>query len=240
METKASVRDSFAFGWNTFKQRPGILIGGPVLLLAVTYAILFVVMMVAGVAGFGALLAGGASKENLMPLILGGGALFIAALVIAIVVCTLSMMGLISFFLKAHDSVAGVALRDLVRTKPFWKFLGAYILVNIVTQIGMSLFVIPGLIAAILLAFVPYLILDKGLGVFASFKESFTIVKDNFLTVVLLALAIIALNIVGALLLLVGLLVTMPVSMLAMAHAYRMMSAHPVVAQAPAPAPMMP
>lgn len=227
MNTSLSIKECLRFGWNTFKTRPGILIGGPLLLTLLGYAVMFGIFTVLGVTGFTA--AFFMSPDNLLAFMAGGAVLLTVAMALMIIVGTFIMMGILSFFLKAHDDIAGLRLRDLKRMRPFWTFLGAYLLVNIATQIGSALFIIPGLLVAIFTVFVTYLILDKNLGVFASIKRSVEIVSRNFLTVVLLLLALIAVNILGLLALVIGLFVSIPVSMLAMVHAYRTLSATEMV-----------
>ena len=69
-----------------------------------------------------------------------------------------------------------------------------------------------------------YLVMDRGLGVTESLKESRRITYGNRLKLLLLGLALVGINIVGFFLLIVGLLVSIPVSMLAGVHAYRTLS----------------
>jgi len=80
---------------------------------------------------------------------------------------------------------------------------------------------VPGIILALAFIFSSYLIVDKGKGPIEAMKESWRITKGHWWKLFLLVLAIIGLNILGFILLLVGLLVTIPVSMIALSHAYR-------------------
>ncbi len=120
-----------------------------------------------------------------------------------------------------------------------------------------SAFVIPVLIVGVLalawlvyararLTFVEYLVLDAGKGPMEAVKDSFRITQWSVGKLVLFMFALGILNILGALALLVGLLVTIPVSILATAHLYRTFYAAaptPVVPLAPAapdsPAPIV-
>lgn len=241
MENTVSAMDSFAFAWKAFTERPLMLIGGLLLVIAIVYGVMFlltlamvplVILLAGGVAGAASV----SNATGITALFAAFGLVGLVAALVGIVIGTLAAMSIISFFLKAHDDLANLALKDLVRTHPFWKMLGATLLVAIVTQIGLLLFVLPGIIAAFFLMFVSYLILDKGVGIFAAFGESIAIVKDHFLELLLLMLGVIAANIAGALLLGLGLLVSVPVSLLAVAHAYRVASRHPIVVSSPAPA----
>lgn len=71
------------------------------------------------------------------------------------------------------------------------------------------------------LAFVEYLVVDTGRGPVHAIKESFRMTQGHVGRLALLMLAFALINIGGAIVLFVGLLVSIPVTILAMAHAYR-------------------
>lgn len=196
---KIAIGASIKFGWETFKRRPGILIGG--------FALAAVIAMV-----FSAVLDTKGMELSLITVLMS-----LASMVIGVFV----EMGLTMFFLKAHDAVDGVSINHLWNPKPFWKYVGGKILTSIIVLIGFVLLIIPGIIAALGLMFVTYLIVDRHMNPIDAIKESWRITKGHKWELFLLALALIGLNIVGFLLLLVGLLVTVPVSMLAVVHVYR-------------------
>ena len=88
-----------------------------------------------------------------------------------------------------------------------------------------------GLIAvAIFAVFTYHNVVDKGMNAWAAFTSSFSLVGKNFGAVFLLELALLGINVVGALLCGLGLFVTIPLSLLAMAYAYRRLTGGPVVA----------
>ncbi|GAA4701246.1 putative membrane protein [Promicromonospora umidemergens] len=88
-----------------------------------------------------------------------------------------------------------------------------------------------GLIAvAIFAVFTYHNVVDKGMNAWAAFTSSFALVGKNFGAVFLLELALLGINVVGALLCGLGLFVTIPLSVLAMAYAYRRLTGGPVVA----------
>ncbi|HWO07470.1 MAG TPA: DUF975 family protein [Candidatus Paceibacterota bacterium] len=195
-----SVGESIKFGWETFKKRPWILIGGFVLAMAIS-----------GVAS--AVLAPAEDAPmGFVPFLM-----MLASAVIGLFV----EIGLVTFALRAHDRVEAVSINDLWNPAPFWRYLGGQILVGIIVIIGFILLIVPGIIAALGLVFTSYLIIDKGRGPIEAMKESWRITKGHRWQLLLLVLAVAGLNVIGFFLLLVGLLVTVPVSMLAMIHAYR-------------------
>lgn len=149
---------------------------------------------------------------------------WIAAVVLFLVSLALSTlidMGLTAVTLRAHDDVAHVSFHDLWHPKSFLNYLGMSIIVGILTFIGFILLIVPGVILALMFAFTKFLVIERDLHPIAAMKESARITKGSRVTLLLLALAIIGLNALGLIALFVGLLVTLPVSMLAWAHAYR-------------------
>ena len=88
-----------------------------------------------------------------------------------------------------------------------------------------------GLIAvAIFAVFTYHNVVDKGMNAWAAFTSSFSLVGKNFGAVFLLELALFGINIAGALLCGLGLFITFPLSLLAMAYAYRRLTGGPVAA----------
>ncbi|HEX2792708.1 MAG TPA: DUF975 family protein [Candidatus Paceibacterota bacterium] len=195
---KLSVQETITFGWNTFRKRPWIFVG--------VVAILFLVQLASG-------MLSSAFGED-------GAGSFIG-FVLTMAIGLLIGMGLISFFLKAHENVEAVTLKDLWHPRPFLTFLGTSILVWILVVVGLILLIVPGVIAAIALMFATYLVIDRGLGPIPALKESARLTKGNRWKLFLLSIALGLMNVVGMLLLFVGLFVTVPVSLLASAHAYR-------------------
>jgi uncharacterized membrane protein len=140
---------------------------------------------------------------------------------ISVVVSLLVSIGLTTFALRAHDNIETVQIADLWNPAPFWRFLGAHILSALVVFAGFLLLIIPGIIAAIGLGFVAFLVVDRGAGPVDALKESWRITKGHKWQLLLLGLALVGINIIGVLLLGIGLFASVPITMLAGAHAYR-------------------
>ena len=131
---------------------------------------------------------------------------------------------------------ARVALASLHNTVPEWEellefsqyreALVATILQIIITSVGFVLLIIPGIIAAVGLAFTTLLIVDKKLTAVEALKESWRITKGNRLQIFILLIVLILINMLGAILLFIGLLVSVPVSLLAIAGAYNALKSH--------------
>lgn len=205
-----SIGDCISFGWETFKKRPGILIGA-FLLTAILPSIP------------GILVPGPDITPGELPP--PPTAAQVIASIVSVLIGIFAAIGATTFALRAHDDVAHVSLSDLWNPQPFWRFVGAHILAGIGIVVGLMLLVVPGIILALGLLFVPYLVVDRAAGVTEALKESWRITKGHKWQLFLFGLTLLGLNLLGAIALIIGLLVTVPISWLAVVHAYRTLSA---------------
>lgn len=203
------------FGWETFKKRPWFFIGVNLFLIIISEVSSQI-----------------ASTATTPEWDFTGVALF---LVDFLVVQVLVFMGTTAFFLKAHDNAEKTTLGDTWAPQEYWKFLGAYLLTVILVVGGLILLVVPGIILGMVLYFTLFPVIDRGLGPLQALSESARITKGHRWQLFLFSLAFLGLNILGLLALVVGLLVTIPVSWLAMAHVYRTLE-HSASEIAPVPA----
>ncbi|MDP3972807.1 MAG: hypothetical protein Q8P61_07870, partial [Candidatus Nanopelagicales bacterium] len=104
------------------------------------------------------------------------------------------------------------------------------VIMSIATAIGYMLCIIPGLVVMFFGHFFIFFILDKGMGAVEAIKASVSFVNKNLGTLFGLFLAVLAAYIVGALICGVGLLVAIPVSIIAQAFAYRKLNGEEVAA----------
>jgi len=81
--------------------------------------------------------------------------------------------------------------------------------------------VIPGIIWAIKFQYFSYLMVDRGMGPIDALKESAKITEGVRTNLFFLKLLLVVINIVGMLFFVVGLLVTIPISIMAEAYVYR-------------------
>ncbi len=98
------------------------------------------------------------------------------------------------------------------------------IIVGIATMIGFILLIIPGLIVMFLTWYALPFALDHNQDAITAIKSSYELTSKHFGSLFLLALACVGLNIVGAILCLVGLLVTIPITLIASTYAYRVLT----------------
>ena len=201
-----SIGDCIRFGWETFKKRPGILIGAFVL-----------TMLIPSIPG---ILFPSPEVMPGVPPPPPTNAALIAALA-SLVLGIFTAMGMTTLALRAHDDIANVTIGDLWNPQPFWRFLGAQFLVAIIIFVGLLLLIVPGIIAALGLLFVLYVVIDRGAGPINALKESWRITNGNKWQLFLFGLALMGLNLLGLLALVIGVLVTAPITWLAVTHAYR-------------------
>jgi uncharacterized membrane protein len=201
-----SIGDCIQFGWETFKKRPGILIGAFLLTILVP--------------SIPDILFPGPEITPGVPPPPPSAAALLASLA-GVVLGIFATLGATTFALRAHDNIARVEIGDLWNPKPFWRFLGTQLLVGIIIFVGIILFVVRGIIAAVGLGFAPYVVIDSGTGVIDALKQSWDITRGHKWQLFLFGLVLIGLNLLGLIAVVVGLLVTIPVTWLAVTHAFR-------------------
>ncbi len=103
----------------------------------------------------------------------------------------------------------------------FFTYLISSVLVGIFCAIGFVLLIIPGIIISIMLSFFGYCIVDKNAGPLSALTMSRDLTKGHRFHLFQFYLAGIGLNIVGALALGIGLIATIPTTMIAAAYVYR-------------------
>lgn len=217
-----SIKQALSFGWETFKKRPWFFIGATLLV--------FVVSFLAGAATGMLDLALTRDPENPS----GAGS------IIDWLISTLINMGIIAFYLRANDNVAQVTLHELWHPHPYWKFFAATLLVGIVVVLGLLLLIVPGIIFLMMFLFTTFLVIDRNLGPIEAMKESRRITHGHRWQLLWFSLVLLLVNLLGVIALGVGLLVTIPVTMLAFTHVYRLLAARAGVAPVPMDAVLKP
>ena len=190
--------DSIRFGWATFKKRAWFFVGVTAILLVTSWLI-------------------GEFSELFGDRDLGG----LAGALVSIGLSSLLSLGFTALFIRAHDSLESADVKDMWHPQAYWRFLAAELLTGIAVFLGFILLIIPGIIAILAFLFTQYLVIDKGLGPIAAMKESARITKGVRWELLLFVFIALAINILGFIALFVGLLVSIPVTMLSLVHAYR-------------------
>lgn len=202
--TKFSKSEAIKFGWNTTKKNLPFLLK--------VYLITGVISILGNVTYYQVKLQDFDFVTN-----------FLIQIVLWILTTIISM-GLIKIALKFTDDQKP-NISDLYRQYPlFFKYFAGEILSAIATFLGFILLIIPGIIIFIKLYFVNLLIVDKGFGPIQAVKKSWKMTKGHFWNLFLFGLALLGLNLLGALAFLIGLLWTIPTTSIATAYVYRKLS----------------
>ena len=194
-----SIGESIRFGWNTMKSNLGFFV-----FLLVVVGLIYTIPAILGELG----------REDLPVLsaILG---------LVAVVMQIIVGMGLIRIALRFCDNEHG-SLSDLFScTTLFGKYLLGSVLYGLIVLGGIILLIVPGVIWAIKYGFFSYLIIDQDLGPIEALKRSGEITDGAKWDLFLLGLLLMAINMLGALALLIGIFATIPTAMVATAFAYR-------------------
>lgn len=218
---KLSIKECLTYGWTVFKKRPWIFVKAAIILGLVSFAFNLLSSVIQ---------AGVEITTQPLAVVLFAIALFIVSVLSIYVGIVLDNMGVTKFYLNAHDNVETTRLKDLWAPHPFVKYVLTILLFSVMFIVGLVLLIVPGIIVALVFGMCVYLVMDRGLGPIEALKESARITKGSRWKLFLLGLAIAGINIVGLLALVIGLLVTVPVTILAGVHAYRVLSQAPAAA----------
>jgi len=110
---------------------------------------------------------------------------------------------------------------DVFQTKSIVNYFVVSVAKSLATLVGLILFIIPGIIIALKLQFATYLVVDKNMGISDSLNKSWEMTKGVKWNLFLFGLLLGLINVLGIICLLVGLIVTVPLTMIATAYVYR-------------------
>lgn len=210
-----SATDAITYGWNGFKANIGPLIVIALVIIAVNLVVSFLQQ------SFDNWLIG--VVFNLLGLLLS-------------LVLTLGLIRAALIILDGRHPKA----EDVLRTDELGPYILATILVWLIVTVGLILCIIPGIIAGFLLQFYGYAILDRkadsvggapSSDPVGSLRTSYQITSKHVGELILLLILVFVVNMVGALLCGVGLLVSFPVTAIAIAYAWRFFSKGPIAPQ---------
>lgn len=214
-----SIQKAFADGWTTAQAHRGILIK--------------VILTIAALELISTLLKG---VTVLNHSVAAPTSLLIFVIGILVALCT---TGLLSICIKLVRGEA-VSYRDIV---PPWHIVWRFLLVSIVsgvlTMVGFILLIIPGIYLVLRLSFAKFVVIERPeAGVFDALRISGELTKGVKWKLLAFFLLVILINILGALALTIGLLITVPMSLLATAHIYVLLSraSAPALSTVPPPA----
>jgi len=201
-----SIKSALGFGWETFKRRPWFFVGATL--------VIFLLYIAAGALTGTIDYALTGDTKNYS----GVGS------ILDWLIGTLISMGAVAFYLKAHDNPEQVTLSALWHPHPYWSYLAATVLVGLVIVLGLLLLIVPGIIFGLMFMFTSFIVIDRALGPIDAMKESKRITSGYRWRLLGFVLLLALINLAGVIALVVGLLVTVPVTSIAFANAYRVLS----------------
>lgn len=197
--TTFSKKKALEFGWETFKANAGFLIG---------------VTIVAGIA-------------SLVPDIISGwfseGAPFLSLLftLLGVVVAVVVSIGITKIALKFLDNETPEFADLYQHYDLFLPVFLVSLLFGLIVGVGFILLIVPGIILALMFFMCDYLVIDQQIEPITALKTSAAMTKGHKLNLFLFTIIVGLLNVAGFLALAVGLLVTIPVTTLAIMYVYR-------------------
>lgn len=201
-DAKFSIGDAIKYGWETFKAKPAFFLG-----LTVALGVLTAVPDYA----VGQLFEQGTPMRVIAEIVLRLFGLFLGMITTRI-----------SLDFYDHGDADLSKIGALLPQYP--RYLGGKILYGLAVLVGLILLVIPGIIVSYMFLYVGYLIIDRNIGPVDALMESKAITQGSILQLLLFTIVIALLNILGLILLVVGLFVTIPVTLMASAYVYRQLS----------------
>ncbi len=216
---KFSVSEALRYGWTTTTANLWYLAGLAVLMVLVSWLPGFIVDH-------------------------GGDSLGFASLIVMLAAWVLQLgmsIGLIAVVLKIIDGMVPPMSEVFNHFNLFFRYLGASLLYSLIVFLGLILLIVPGVIWSLKYSLFAYYIVDKNVGVMESLHLSGVATQGAKGTLFLLFIMAALVNLVGILALGIGLLVTMPMTMLAYAWVYRKLSSGMAALEVPAvPPPPVP
>ncbi len=207
------IGGAISFGWNKFKDNAGVWVG----IVFIAAVLQLVINLI-----FGGFDTSGDVSSNFDVLGIIG-----------------TLVGAVVTYLIQAAMVRG-ALHEVDGTKPkigsFFQFANvpaiiiASVLIGILATIGFVLLIIPGIIVVFLTWWTLQFVVDRNEDAITAIKSSFKAISSNAGQLFLLALALVGINILGAIPCGLGLLVTIPITIIASTYAYRIVTSGQPVA----------
>ncbi len=221
-----AVGEAFNWGWAKFQ-----LNAGSIIVAALIYIVALIIVEVVVYVILGGLLINKTATVSIDQttgqISTSSGAGLIAILLFAALsVFVAVLLGAIIQAAIIHGALE-IANGKKVEIGDFFKFeqlgtiIPAAIIVAAATAVGAFLCYVPALIVAFFTPFYLFFIIDKNLGAWESIKASISLVSQNIGSMVVLIIGVILAYIVGAILCGIGLIVTMPVALLALTFGFR-------------------
>jgi len=202
MNKDFSIGEAIKAGWEATKSHLGILI---------------VIQIVFILVGYVPLIGG----ELLIPKARWVGVLLLLS---GYALQLIMLLGIVKISVKLADKEP-IAVGDMfAQAGRLFPFVVATLIFDLAIVLGTVLLVIPGVIVFLGLCFYSFPLVDKKAGMVDALKQSWALTKGVKLKILGFLIVVSLVNMLGVLLLLIGMFVTVPVTYVAFAHVYRKLS----------------
>lgn len=189
-----SNADALRFGWNTLRAHLG-----PLLIVGAAGGMLGLLSQALGRGGTGGALLGVVVQ--------------VFQVVLALLLTRMAM--------KLYDGEPF----DLAQPGPllvgFWPYLLTTFLYGLLVSVGLVLLIVPGILLGLAFGFAPFFTAEGQRDVVEAFRASSRLTRNNRKQLFGLALLLLGVNLLGLLALGIGVVVTVPISALAVVYAFR-------------------
>ena len=214
-----SIKEAVKYGWQKIKEHFWKLVGASACLMAI---------------GLVSNVFSGAMEKNTSSGV--GVALFIG-IVAAIILSVMIRIGYTKFTLSMYDGQVLPIKSVFNAYGVFWRYIWVCILQGLIMIGGFILLIVPGIIWAIKYSFAPTIVIDTGVSASQALKESANITDGSKWKLLGFYIVLGLLNLLGYIVIGIGILVSLPLTSLAYVNVYRTLSQKKAAVAAPAPAP---
>ncbi len=194
------LAEAIQFGWRTVRENPLFLVGTAGVAVGVPWLVSW---------------GGDVALDD-------GAPQFAMALIEWAVSATLTL-GLAKIYLRFRDGQIPVFENLFDGISQLHRYVGASVIALVAIFMGLVLLVVPGIVILIRLWFLGFVVVDTRHGPIEAVQQSWDLSRRHTFDLFLLFLLLCGINLLGLICLGVGLLITLPISGLALAHMYRVL-----------------
>lgn len=199
VDASPSIRDAFSFAWTTLIRDPLFFIKALLLIILVHGVIAFLETFVID------------EDPILSSLLFSLGLIFQGIVTLGLIKISLS------FYHQQEPKISQLFSPYLL----FPSFLVATVLYSLLFFIGFILFIIPGMIIGVRLAFFAHSMVDEELGIIDSLKRSYALTKGHEIKILLLLIILFIINMAVSIIALILVFIVLPITLLTTSFYYR-------------------
>lgn len=220
--TRIDAGEILSRAWEIYKAQFGMVLGVTIAFFAIQFGVQIAEQIVQTSITFAVAGAGGAPRPGANPapfLLAVYGPMFFFMLVNLAVTAYLQA-GFHKVLLRVARGEQ-VEFTELFSGREYFlRYLGGMFLFQIMATVGFLLLIIPGIIVTLMLWPFTYVIIDRNVGVFESYRLAHEATSGNYMSVFVLGLAAVGISLAGLLACGVGLIFAAPLTSLLFAVAY--------------------